>query len=313
MLQTISKRMAMGSLSLLGVTVVIYLLMTVLPGDPAAAFLSPDASKAEREAVRQKLGLNDPLPVRYVRWLNDTVHGNLGHSPYRRKDVKDLLSQAWQNTAILAVASAVVGIGLGVVLGTLAGVYRDRWIDRLVSLIALTGISIPSFWVAILLLIVFSAQLRWLPTAGMGASGDLIDLFKHLIMPVAGASLAAIAVTARVTRASVVETYSADFVELLRAKGLHSWQILLHVAKNAVSPVLTTSGLQLGNLLGGAVLIETIFRWPGMGLLVFNAISARDILVVEGATLVIAATFVILNVFVDVLSATIDPRLRRGA
>ncbi len=313
MLQIIGKRLAIGIASLFGVTVIIYVLMTVLPGDPAAAFLSADASKAERQAVRQKLGLNDPLPVRYVRWLGDAVQGNLGYSPYRRKDVKDLISQAWQNTAILALASGAFGIGVGVALGTLAGVHRGGWIDRTVSIVTLTGISVPSFWIAILLLIVFSAQLKLLPTAGMGQSGDPLDLLKHLVLPVAGASLATIAVTARVTRASVVETYSADFVELLRAKGLHSWQVLMHVGKNAVAPVLTTSGLQFGNLLGGAVLIETIFRWPGMGLLVYHAISARDILVVEGTTLVIAATFVMLNVFVDVVSSSIDPRLRQRA
>jgi peptide/nickel transport system permease protein len=313
MLHLVGKRMLMGIGSIFGVTIIIFVLMTVLPGDPAAAFVPADATKAEREAVRQRLGLNDPLPVRYVHWLSDAARGNLGYSPYRRKDVRLLIQDAWQNTAILAVAAGVFGIGVGVVLGTIAGIYRGRAADRIVSFMTLTGISVPSFWLAILLLIVFSAQLRWLPTAGMGKSGDPVDLLRHLVMPVLGASLASVAITARVTRASVVETYSAEFIELLRAKGLRSGQILGHVAKNALAPVLTTSGLVFANLLGGAVLVETIFRWPGMGLLVFNGISSRDILVVEGATLVIAVTFVLLNVIVDLLGATIDPRLRQKA
>src|SRR5712691_4776381 len=171
MLHLIGKRLAMGLASIFCVTVIIYILMTVLPGDPAAAFVAPDATKAERQAVRQRLGLNDPLPLRYVHWLGDTVRGNLGYSPYRRKDVKVLIQQAWQNTLILAVASGGFGIGVGVLLGTLAGIYRGRVVDRLVSFVTLTGISIPSFWLAILLLIVFSAQLRWLPIFGMRICG----------------------------------------------------------------------------------------------------------------------------------------------
>lgn len=307
-------RLGTGVLTVFGVTVVIFLLLSVLPGDPLAGLLPENAQPRDREELAARLGLNKPLPVRYVTWLGDAARGDLGYSPFRRRDIAGLIAAAWKNTAILAAASAVVGLGLGVAAGTAAAVFRGRWPDRLISTLALTGLSVPSYWVAILLVIIFSAQLKLLPTSGMqGPGGGPMDFLKHLAMPLVAGSLATIGVTARVTRASVAETFGADFVDLLRAKGLRSWQVLTHVLKNAASPVLTTSGLQVGNLLGGAVLIETIFSWPGMGSLIYTAISARDLRVVQGATLVISVTFVLLNVLVDLLQMLIDPRQGRAA
>jgi len=312
MIALIVRRTAMAVPILLGVTVIVFLLMTVLPGDPAAAFLAEDATPAEEAAVREELGLDRALPVQYASWLGDMAHGDMGWSPYRRRDVASLLAQAWGNTVILAAASAVVGLGGGIALGTVAALNRGRIADRLISLFALTGLSVPSFFLAIVMLIVFAANLGWLPSAGMGEPGDPADLLRHLVMPTIAGSLGTLAITARVTRASVVETYGADFVHTLRAKGLTSFHVMRHVGKSAISPVLTTSGLQIGNLLGGAVLIETIFRWPGIGTLVYNAIAARDLLVVQGVTLVVALTFVLINLLVDVGQATIDPRLRHA-
>lgn len=313
MIAMIARRLGMGVLTVLGVTIVIFLLLSVLPGDPLAGLLPSDAQPKDREALSKQLGLDDPLPVRYVHWLGDVARGDLGYSPFRRRDVKDLIQSAWKNTAVLALASAVVGLGLGIVAGTTAGLFRGKPVDRVISTLALTGLSVPSYWVAILLVIIFSAQLKVLPASGMhGPNGGTLDFLKHMAMPLVAGSLVSMGVTARVTRASIVETYQADFVDTLRAKGLHWWQILMHVVKNAASPVLTTSGLQVGNLLGGAVLIETIYSWPGMGQLVYTAISARDLRVVQGTTLVIAVTFVLLNLLVDLLQMTIDPRQRRA-
>jgi peptide/nickel transport system permease protein len=170
----------------------------------------------------------------------------------------------------------------------------------------------PSFWLAILLLIVFAVQLGALPASGTGLDEGLGGFLRHLVLPMFAGSLATLAITTRVTRAAVIDAYNADFVQTLRAKGLTSVEIFRHVFKNALSPVLTTSGLQIGYLLGGAVLIETIFRWPGMGTLVYNAISARDMLVVQGAILTVAVTFVLINLLVDIVQALIDPRLRRA-
>jgi|GraSoiStandDraft_11_1057310.scaffolds.fasta_scaffold207398_1 peptide/nickel transport system permease protein len=308
------RRLGMGVLTVFGVTLVIFLLLSILPGDPLAGLLPETAQPKDREALAQQLGIDRPLPVRYVSWLGDLAHGNLGYSPFRRRDVADLIAAAWQNTAILAAGSAVVGLGLGIIAGTTAAVFQGRWPDRLISTVALSGLSVPSYFVAILLVIVFSAQLKLLPASGMhGSDGDLRDFLGHLAMPLIAGSLVTLGVTARVARASVIETFGADFVDLLRAKGLRSYQVLPHVIKNAASPVLTTSGLQVGNLLGGAVLIETIFSWPGMGALIYTAISARDLRVVQGATVVIAVTFVLLNVLVDLLQMIVDPRQRRTA
>ena len=308
------RRLGMGVLTAFGVSIVIFLLLSVLPGDPLAGLLPENAQPKDREALAQQLGLDRPLPVRYVTWLGDLARGDLGYSPFRRRNVADLIASAWENTAILAVTSAILGLGLGVIAGITAAVFRGKWPDRLISTLALTGLSVPSYFVAILLIIIFSAQLKLLPASGLpDADADWLEFMSHLAMPLVTGSLVTLGVTARVTRASMVETFGADFVELLRAKGLRGYQILPHVIKNAAAPVLTTSGLQVGNLLGGAVLIETIFSWPGIGLLVYTAISARDLRVVQGATLVIALTFVLLNVLVDLLQMLVDPRQRGTA
>ena len=314
MLSLTVRRLGMAIPTLLGVSLLIWLLLSILPGDPLAGLLAPDASPQDRERLEAELGLDQPLPVRYVRWMGDVMTGEFGYSPFRRRDVSELISSAWQNTAILAGVSAVFGLSLGIAAGTVAGVYRGSWIDRVVTGASIVGLSVPSFWIAILLLIVFSAQLQILPAGGIGKLSDgLFQYSKHLVMPVIAGSLITIAITARVGRASIVETFQAEFVDLLRAKGLKEWQVLMHVGKNAISPVLTTSGLQVGYLLGGSVLIETIFSWPGLGQLVFNAITARDLLVVQATTLVIAVTFVLLNLAVDLLQATFDPRVKRAA
>ncbi|MGE0134942.1 MAG: ABC transporter permease [Dehalococcoidia bacterium] len=314
MLVMLVRRLAMVVPTLLGVSIVVFLLMSVLPGDPLAGLLAQDASAADRAALEQSMGLDDPLPVRYVHWLGDALTGDFGYSPYRRRDVADLLGTAFRNTLQLAVASAAVGIGLGVALGTIAAVHRGRLLDRLVSVVAMTGISVPSYWVAILLIIVFSANLHWLPAGGMSSGGGgLLDTLKHLVMPAFASAFVSIGVTARMMRASLLETYGQDFVDTLRAKGLTGRRILWHVAKNAASPVLTVAGLQVGFLLGGSVLIETIFSWPGLGQLIFQAISARDFRVIQAGILVVAVTFVLVNLVVDLLQLVIDPRLRKAA
>jgi peptide/nickel transport system permease protein len=303
----------MGLLTAFGVTMIIFVLLSILPGDPLAGLLPDNAQPQDRAILAHQLGFDQPAPIRYIRWLGDLSQGDLGYSPFRRRNVSDLIATAWQNTAILAVSSAAVGLGLGVLAGVTAAANHGKWPDRVISTLALSGLSVPSYFVAILLVIVFSAQLKLLPTAGMHSSqGGFLDFLSHLVMPLVAGSLVAFGVTARVTRASVVETFGSDFVDLLRAKGLRSYQVLPHVLKNAASPVMTTSGLQVGALLGGAVLIETIFSWPGMGSLVYNAISARDLKVVQGATLVIALTFVLMNLVVDLLQMLVDPRLRRS-
>ena len=314
MLMLVVRRVGMAVPTLFGVTLIIFLLLSILPGDPLAGLLPQDATDADRARLAANLGLDRPLPVRYVTWLGDLLRGDFGYSPFRRREVGELISVAWRNTASLAGYSAIFGIGAGITLGTLAGVHRGSRIDRFVTGFAIVGLSVPSFWVAILMLIVFSAQLKVLPAGGLATfENGAGNYLKHLLMPVLAGSMVSIAITARVTRASIVETFHAEFVDTLRAKGLREWQVLLHVAKNAASPVFTTAGLQVGFLLGGSVLIETIFSWPGLGQLVFNAIAARDLQVVQATTVVIACTFVLLNLLVDLMQMVFDPRLKRAA
>jgi peptide/nickel transport system permease protein len=304
------RRTAMAVPILLGVSIIIFLLMTVLPGSPEASLVSENNSDEEREAIRESLGLNDPLPVRYAEWLLRALQGDLGYSLQRRREVADVLEQAWGNTLVLALVSAVLGIGIGLWLGYLAGTRRGSVVDRVIAVVSLSGLSIPSFFLAIVLLAVFAGGLKILPSGGATFDQGIGPAAASLVLPVLSGSLITMAITARVTRAAIVDVFGADFVETLRAKGLTEFEVRRHVMRNALSPVLTTSGVQVGALLGGSVLIETIFRWPGMGLLVFNAISARDLLVVQGATLVIAVTFVIVNLVVDLLQAAVDPRVR---
>ncbi|MCI2415900.1 ABC transporter permease [Saccharopolyspora sp. K220] len=312
MLRTAIRRTLLAIPTLLGVTVVVFLLVNVLPGDPAAAILGDNATPAAREQVRQQLGLDEPLPLRYLDWLTRALSGDLGYSPYRQRPVADLLAQAVGNTAALAICSALAGLLGGVALGFIAGRRRGTWIDRVISVFTLSGLSIPSFFLAVVMLMVFAAKLRWFPAAGTGLDVGFVAFFPHVVLPLIAGSLTALAITTRVTRSSIVEAEASDFVQTLRAKGLGGAGIARHVMKNAISPVLTTSGLQVGYLLGGSVLIETIFSWPGIGMLVYNAVSTRDLVVVQGATLVIALTFVIVNLVVDLLQTAIDPRLRRA-
>src|SRR5712691_10874603 len=204
------RRLGMGMLTVFGVTLVIFLLLSILPGDPLAGLLPETAQPADRAALAQQLGIDRPLPVRYVSWLSDLAQGNLGYSPFRRRDVADLIAAAWQNTALLAAGSAIVGLGLGIVAGTTAAVFQGRWPDRVISTLALSGLSVPSYWIAILLVIVMSAELKLLPASGMGTEGGAADFLSHLLMPLVAGSLVTMGVTARVARASIVETFGAD-------------------------------------------------------------------------------------------------------
>jgi peptide/nickel transport system permease protein len=310
MLQIAVRRILLAIPILVGVSVIIFGLMQVLPGDPAANFITPDSSPEQIAAIRAELGLDQPLPVRYLEWLGAALTGDLGFSDARQREVASLIGQAWGNTAILAAVSAVFGLVVGIGVGILAAVRRGSLLDRALSVFSLTGLSVPSFFLAIVLMTIFAGQWQVLPAGGAVLDEGLPRAVAHLVLPVLSGSLVTLAITARVTRASVIDVYGADFVQTLRAKGLSSGQVLRHVVKNAMSPVLTTSGLQIGALLGGSVLVETIFSWPGMGLLVFNAISARDLVVVQGATLVIAVTFVLVNLAVDLVQTAVDPRLR---
>ncbi|MFV0534303.1 MAG: ABC transporter permease [Cumulibacter sp.] len=296
---------------LIGVSIICFLLMNVLPGSAAGGLINDQMTDAEKYAAEDRLGLHDPLPIRYWDWLVNIFQGDLGFSQQRHRDVSELLGQAWANTFILAIVSAVIGVVLGILLGFIAGTRRGSWVDKVVSTFSLAGLSIPSFFLGVLLLSVFASKLQLLPAGGWnGMDYGLGGAIESLILPVATGSLVTAGITARVMRAAIVDTMSADFIETLRAKGLSEFEVRKHVMRNAISPVLTTSGVQFGYLLGGSVVVETIFRWPGMGTLTYNAISSRDLPVIQGTILIIAFAFVLINLVVDIVQAAIDPRVR---
>jgi peptide/nickel transport system permease protein len=312
----IVRRLLLGIPTLLGVTVIVFSLMHLAPGDPISAMLPPDAPQEVVQMIRQQMGFDKPLPVQYWLWLTRVVQGDLGRSIATRRPVIEDIRSALGNTFILAFAAACLGFTLGSTLGSLAAFSRGRWLDKVSSAAAITGVSLPHYWVAILLIIIFSVELNWLPAMGMQGTGadssGWGEIARHMILPTIALSLIPMGVVTRMVRASVLEILSQDFVLTLRAKGLWSRTVTRHVIKNAAPPVLTLMGLQFGYLLGGSVLVETVFSWPGSGYLLNLAIFQRDFPVLQGTILVLASFFVILNLVVDIAQSFVDPRIRRG-
>jgi peptide/nickel transport system permease protein len=298
---------------LLGVSVIIFGLVQLSPGDIADLLIPPEAPKEVADQLRQKFGLDRPVHEQYRIWLGNLVQGDLGVSLFTNQPVLDDLVSAIGNTLKLAVPAAVLGFALGIVLGALAAIGQGRWPDKLLSGIAITGVSLPHYWVGIVLVAIFSVTYNMLPAQGMGPGGfpSTWEQIRHLILPVVTLSLIPMGVVSRLVRASVLEILNQEFVTTLHAKGLLNRRILLHIAKNAAPSVLAVMGLQFGYLLGGSILVETVFNWPGSGNRMNLAIFRRDVPVLSATILALATLFVVINILVDVLQALIDPRLRR--
>jgi peptide/nickel transport system permease protein len=317
MIAFIVKRLVLVIPVVFAVALVCFLLVHIAPGDPLVSVLPPDASADLAEQMRRAYGFDQPLPVQFGIWLWKAVHGDLGASIATGRAVVDEVSRAVGNTLILAAVAAVLGFSFGLLFGFLAGYFRETWIDRLVTGIAIAGVSVPHYWLGMVLVIIFSVQLGLLPAVGMGPGGssewqpDWAHL-RHLILPAITLAAIPLGIVMRTTRSAVSEILNQEFVQALRAKGLPERQILLHVAANAAPTVLAVMGLQLGYLLGGSILIETVFSWPGTGFLLNTAIFRRDIPILQGSILVLALFFVCLNVLVDLLQTLIDPRIRRS-
>jgi peptide/nickel transport system permease protein len=310
----ILRRLLFGIPTLLGVTIIVFSLLHLSPGDPVSAMVPADAPLELVQMIRQQMGLDQPLPVQYWRWLTRVVQGDLGNSLATRRPVLGEIRGALGNTFVLAISAAILGFTLGVGLGTIAAFFQGRWLDKLASATAISGVSLPHYWVGIVLIIIFSVELNWLPAMGMQETQgqtSLLSLLRHMILPTIALSLIPMGVVTRMVRTSILEILSQEFVLTLRAKGLWSRTITRHVMKNAAPPVLTLMGLQFGYLLGGSVLVETVFSWPGSGFLLNLAIFQRDIPMLQGVILILASFFVLLNLLVDILHSLIDPRIRR--
>jgi peptide/nickel transport system permease protein len=300
-----------------GVSVVCFLLVHITPGDPLTAVLPVDASAELQAQMRAIYGFDKPLPVQYVIWLGKVLTGDLGTSIATGRAVLTEVSRAVGNTLILSAVATIIGFFLGCLFGFVAGYYRDSAMGRLASTLSVLGVSVPHYWLGMVMVIIFSVQLNWLPATGAGPGGSAEwawdwDHIRHLILPAVTMSVIPMGVIARTVRALVAEILSQDFILALAAKGLTDRRIFIHVVKNAAPTALAVMGLQLGYLLGGSILIETVFSWPGTGFLLNAAIFQRDLPLLQGTILVLAMFFVLLNLLVDVMQTALDPRIQRG-
>ncbi|MDB5866535.1 MAG: hypothetical protein JWO70_4341 [Betaproteobacteria bacterium] len=297
----------------IGVSLVVFTLIHLAPGDPLSAVVGEVDQKMLAE-MRASFGYDKPLPVQYFLWLGSTLTGDMGYSLRTGAPVFPTLIAAAKNTIAIGVGAAILGFLLGVLSGLVAGYNHGTWIDKTVSSAAIAGVSMPHYWLAIILVIIFSVHLGWLPSVGSG-SGEAFwswAAWRHMVLPVVALAAIPAAIVARTARASVMEILSMEFVEALRARGLSERRILWHVARNALPTVLAVMGLQFAHLLGGSILVETVFTWPGTGQLLNMAIFDRDMPVLQGTIMLLALFFVLTNLVVDILQAWADPRISRS-
>lgn len=314
MLSLILRRMALLVPVLFGVSIVVFTLIRMIPGDAAMLAIGVDQriSAEQRERVRKSYGLDDSQPVQYVKWMGHLLQGDLGNSLRTKRPITTELRLRLPVTIQLTLMAGILGTVPAILIGVLAAVKRNSWLDYGATIATLLGISVPNFLLATLLVLLFSFKLKWLPPIGFRPlADDPIQNLKTMILPAISLSMPLAAVMMRNTRSAVLEAMSQDHVRTARAKGLASRTVLVrHVLRNASIPIITIGGIQIAGLLGGTVIIETIFGLPGVGRYVYEAISGRDYPVVQGVTLVISTIFVLISVIVDVLYAFMDPRLR---
>ena len=301
----------------LAVGFVCFMLVQIAPGDPINAIVPPDAPQDVVDQVRRDYGLDKPLPVQFGIWLLKVVQGDLGRSLATGRPVWSDLQSAIGNTLTLAASASLLGFILGCVLGGLAGTFRGSILDRAAVTIAVAGVSVPHYWLGMVLVVIFSVQLNMLPAmgAGPGGSADWVwdwEHMQHLVLPSITLAVIPMGIVTRTVRGIVAEIMNQEFVVALRGKGLTGWGVFLHVVKNAAPNVLAVLGLQLGYLMGGSILVETVFSWPGTGLLLNSAIFQRDLPVLQGTILVLSLFFVALNLLVDLVQTALDPRIKRA-
>ncbi len=300
------RRVGQSLIVVLGITAIVFL-MVRLTGDPVRLMVPADATQADMDLLREQLGFNDPLYVQYGRFVGGLVHGDFGSSLRFRAPALPLLLERLPATAELAVAALLLSLAIAIPAGILAALYKDTPLDFLAMLAALIGQSIPGFWLGLMLILLFAVELGWLPTSGR-------EGLDSLILPAITLALFYTGRLARLVRSSMLDVLYEDYVRTARAKGLPEWLIIArHALKNASLPVVTIIGLEFGALLSGAVITETVFSWPGVGLLAVNAVLARDFPLVQAIVVFMAIVFVLVNLLIDVLYLKLDPRIRYAA
>ncbi|MCJ8518731.1 peptide/nickel transport system permease protein [Pseudorhizobium tarimense] len=299
---------------LFGLSIIVFLVMSMIPGDPAIAILGSYATPENVERINRDLGLDKPLVQQYFIWIGNVVQGDFGRSFALNRPVLDEVLERFRATLILAGVALVLCSVMGLIAGVISAVRQFGWADKAITFVVLAGISMPSFWLGLILILLFAVRWRLLPASGMYAiygGGDLKDLLLHLILPASTLAVVAAGVIARLTRAAMLEVLRQDFVRTARAKGLPERQVIYrHAFRAALVGVIPVIGIQAGFVLGGAVYIETVFQWPGIGAMLVKAISTRDILLVQGGVLIVASSHVLFNLAADVVQTMLDPRIR---
>ncbi|MFN3297085.1 ABC transporter permease [Caldimonas sp.] len=317
MLAYLLRRIAYAVPIMLGVALVCFALVHLSPGDPLVSILPPDASAELQAQLTELYGFNRSYPEQFASWLWRALQGDLGTSIATGRPVIEEVLTAVTNTLRLAALATLIGFVFGGLFGFVAGYFRNSWLDKLASMLSVLGVSVPHYWLGMVMVIVFSSQLMWLPAtgAGPGGSADWAWDWEHIqfmILPALTMSVIPMGIIARTVRALVADILDQEFIIGLRAKGLTHLGVFRHVVKNAAPTALAVMGLQLGYLLGGSILIETVFSWPGTGFLLNSAIFQRDLPLLQGTILVLALFFVVLNLLVDVVQTLLDPRIARA-
>ncbi|MFZ5814659.1 MAG: ABC transporter permease [Bacillota bacterium] len=314
MVSYLVKRLLVALPVLLGVTVITFTIINLAPGDVVDLLVDPNVSVADREAMRERLGLNDPMPVQYAKWLTQTLQGNLGYSYLNGQAVADRIGERIGPTLTLSLFSLLIAYLIAIPVGVISATRQYSLIDYVSSIFALIGVSIPNFFLGIGLIYLFALKLKVLPVSGMytlGGQNDLIDLIQHMILPALVLGTGSVGQVTRFTRSAMLDVVRQDFIRTARAKGVSQALVTYkHALRNALIPVITLLGLQIPNLLGGAIITEQIFSWPGMGRLTIEAISSRDYPVLMGLNLMAAILVVIGGLLSDLLYSITDPRIR---
>ena len=310
----IAKRLLAAIPVLFGLTIIVFVIMSMIPGDPATAILGSYATPENVEKLNRDLGLDKPMIQQYFIWIGNLFHGDLGRSYSLNKPVLDEVLTRFNATLILAGTALVICSVLGLIAGVVSAVRQFGLADKVITFVVLIGISAPSFWLGLILILLFAVKIKLFPVSGMYAiygGGGPLDLLHHLFLPAMTLAVVATGVIARLTRTAMLEVLRQDYIRTARAKGLSESKVIYkHAFKAALVSVIPVIGIQAGFVLGGAVYIETVFQWPGIGSMLVTAISTRDLLLVQGGVLVVAAAYVLFNLAADVVQTIIDPRLR---
>ena len=298
----------------LGITIIVFFILSLIPGDPATAILGSYATPENVKLLNEQLGLDKGLVQRYFIWLGNLLQGDFGRSFALNRPVLDEILERFNATLILSGTAFILCSVFGVLMGTLSAFKQYTLTDKIITFTVLTGISVPSFFLGMMMILLFAVNLQWLPVSGMYAiygGGDFLDLIHHLIMPAIALALVATGVVARITRNSVLEILRQDYIRTARAKGVREGSILIkHVLRIAIVTILPILGLQAGFVLSGSVFIEIVFQWPGVGRMLVDAILKRDILLVQGGVMFVAACYVLFNIAVDLIQRVLDPRIK---